>query len=597
MLEFAARVGISIEQPFRKLSPDAKQQLLRGDSGSDFDGVSGFLKRLRRREQQPSIRRYLAQWCEVRECSACSGTGLRSAALAVRLIDAASQIRLTFADCLAHPIDELLVELRHWATTLSTTERDVAKNLLPELFGRLEFLVDLGLGRLSLGRSLDTLSHGEAQRVALSGIFASRLVNTLFVLDEPSAGLHDRDFERVILGLRRLRDAGNTVVVIEHEAAFLQAADHNIEIGPAAGSEGGQLIYSGDFAGLCECAASPTAAMWQLFPAPLAPVLRGEGRGGPDKNRERRPPTSWLELTGVEHHSLHDFNVRLPLGCLCVVTGVSGSGKSLLIQETLWPALCQTLQQPCDVASPGRFKALLGAERLDDVQLVDDSPLQGGSRSNPSTWLKLFDEIRRLYAESPEAKQRGLTASYFSFNNDRGGRCPKCKGTGSVAIDMQFLADVVMHCPECHGSRFRREALEVTWRSLSIADVLAMTTSDAFVFFKGQPSLQKRLKSLKDVGLGYLTLGQPLNTLSGGEAQRLKLAATLSRTSRARTLLLMNEPTTGLHPRDVERLLECFRNLVNVGHSLIVIEHSRQVIEAADYVVEMPEGGSESRSD
>lgn len=599
LIEYAERSKLSLKKSFAKLNTAEQQRLLDGDVGVEFDGVRGFLQRLRRREQAPSVRRFLALWCDIKACSACSGSGLRDEARAVQLhaqltpgdrqttsegqrpverpCSASDQtcdravMSVALTDLLTLPINTARDWLHQWSAQLTDEHKSVAQHIIPELLTRLEQLVESGLSYLSLNRSLDSLSHGEAQRVALSSVLASRLVNTLFVLDEPSAGLHPRDFQSVLRGIKRLKDAGNTVVVIEHEPEFLALAELHVTIGPGAGSQGGQVVSA------------------VRYSSPL--VLSKTEATGERASRRRSDPTHWLELRNVRHRNLSGVDVKLPLGCLCVITGVSGAGKSSLLEGVLWPALSHTLGQPCSATSVGEYDALLGAQSLDSALLVDDEPLVGGKRSNPATWLKAFDDVRKLFAESTAAQNRALTPAYFSFNNEHGGRCPKCEGTGSVAIDMQFLADVVMPCPECNGRRFTREALEITWRNLSIADVLALTANDAFVFFKGQRRLQRRLKSLKDVGLGYLTLGQPLNTLSGGEAQRLKLAQALARSQR-RTLVLMNEPTTGLHPQDVEHLLKCFHDLLEVGQSLIVIENDSQVLAAADYILELgPEAG------
>jgi len=600
LIDYAERSKISLKKSFAKLTESEQQRLLDGDSGTDFDGVRGFLKRLRRREQMPSVSRFLALWCHIRACLSCAGIGLREEARAVQLTSQLSaslapltpwgkrgggeepqqlephtslshrnsnQVALT--DLLTAPIVATCDWLRQWSTQLPNEQQSVARHVLPELLARLEQLVDCGLGYLSLNRSLDSLSHGEAQRVALASVLASRLVNTLFVLDEPSAGLHPRDFAAVIRGIERLQQAGNTVVVIEHEPEFVALADLHLTIGPGAGSNGGQVMQA------------------VHHPSLLTPL--GDEARRASCPRRITESTRWLELRNVRHRNLNGVDVKLPLGSLCVITGVSGAGKSSLLEGVLWPALCRTLRLPCPATSVGQYETLLGAQSLDGVLLVDDEALVGGKRSNPATWLKAFDEVRKLFADTNEAKNRALTPAYFSFNNEQGGRCPKCEGTGSVEIDMQFMADVAMPCPECHGRRFTREALEVTWRNLSIADVLALTASDAFVFFKGQRRLQRRLKSLKDVGLGYLTLGQPLNTLSGGEAQRLKLAATLARSQRS-TLVLMNEPTTGLHPLDIEHLIKCFNDLLEVGQSLIVIENDAQILAAADHVLELGPG-------
>ena len=522
-----------------------------------------------------------------RDCEACGNTGLCEAARSVRirsghqchpphttlpgvLGQAEPGNDPSIADLLTAPISATTQWLRDWSAQLSADQHAVSQHLVPELLARLSQLLDCGLGYLSLHRTLDSLSQGETQRVSLSSVLASRLVNTLFVLDEPSAGLHPNDFQAVLRGIERLRDTGNTVVVVEHESDFIAISDQHVQIGPGAGTQGGSIV----------AVQSPRSSGKSVN---VTTTTTTEVR------RPKRSVTSWIELQGILHRHLRDLTVKIPVGALCVVTGVSGSGKSTLLEEVLWPGLSEELHLACPHSAVGRVSKIIGARAIDAVLFVDDAPLVGGRRSNPATWLKAFDEIRKLFAESTEARQRGLTAAHFSFNNEHGGRCPKCQGIGHVAIDMQFLADVVMPCPECHGQRFTRETLDITWRNVSIADVLKMTANDAFVFFKGQRRLQRKLKSLKDVGLGYLTLGQPLQTLSGGEAQRLKLAGAFAR-SQQRTLILMNEPTAGLHPQDVAQLLKCFQELLDVGQSLIVTENDPQVLAAADYVIELGPG-------
>lgn len=496
-------------------------------------------------------------------CDDCCGTRLR---LEARAVGINSGEQFSSAPALSSlTVSELLKWLDELSQYLSEDRREIASELFPELATRLNYLSSVGLGYLTLNRSIASLSRGEAQRVTMTGVLGSRLVNTLFVLDEPSAGLHARDVGRIVQLVENLRDESNTVVVVEHEPEFETAADCHISIGPGAGSDGGQVV-------------SEPPSKEQLE----------------TPNARPQPPDGWntVSLTGCRHHTIDNVDVVFPLGCLCVVSGVSGAGKSSLVEGILYPELCGRLEVPCRIEGRGHCNEMTGAEHIAAVELVDDSPLKGGRRSSPVTWLKAFGPVRNLFAETGEARNRNLAAGQFSFNSDQGGRCPKCRGTGSVDIDMQFLADVVMTCPDCHGSRFQRHILEVTWRGRSIADVLQMTAAEAFTFFRGQPAIQKKLRSLKDVGLDYLTLGQPLSTLSGGEAQRLKLAASLATTGRTGSLLILNEPTTGLHPIDVQRLLECFDSLIAVGHSLIVIEHHLDVIAAADHIIDMgPEAG------
>ncbi len=491
----------------------------------------------------------------------------------------------------------------------SEQRRRLSANILGQAAARLEFLIDAGLGYLTLDRPARTLSGGEAQRVRLTAAFGSKFVNMLYVLDEPTTGLHPHDTERLVAAIERLRDAGNTVVVVEHDATLIRHADLVIDIGPGAGREGGRVVFQG----------TPKELLSQA-PSATAEYFSGRRRVVAPTSSTRRSPTGWLRLDGVEHHNLHGVTVDFPLGVLCVVSGVSGSGKSSLVQESLYPAVADGLQsrsaggdQPAPTKVPsqtaarllpgsrgtssprtaaeiGSSASLTGLDQIDDVLLIDQSPVGRSARANPASFLNLFGEIRMLFAGTAEAKVKNFSARHFSFNSAGGGRCETCRGAGTIAVDMQFLPDVVTTCPDCHGSRYRREILEARYRGLSIAEVLALTVRDAFPFFRGRTRLQRRLKVLKDVGLDYVTLGQPADTLSGGESQRLKLAALLSRAGRARTLFIVEEPTTGLHPADVARLLDCLGQLLAGGHSLIVVEHNLDMIRSADYVVDLGPG-------
>ncbi len=596
LLRFAENAGVPLDVEFRSLTSEQKELVNRGGAlsqlagTSNSEGLRGLFERLERRKPQTATREFLSQWRQVECCTACEGTRLRPDALAVRLGRSAatggSDGSTSISDLSAQTVDGLLAFLRAKLTTSAETA-SVASNLVADIVERLQFLTSAGLGYLRLNREMGSLSRGEAQRVAMTSIAGSNLVNTLFVIDEPSAGLHPRDVSRVVNIVREIRDSGNTVVVVEHEPEFLAAADHVLDIGPAAGHDGGHLVYAGQPDALADVAESATGR-W------LAGTVTPKEVGGNSATAESpcRQSTGWLRLSNATCHTVKDCSVEIPLSVLCVVTGVSGAGKSSLIESVLFPAVCKTLEQSCSVDVVGEYGELKGAESISSVELIDDRPLAGSRRSNPATWLKVFDEIRRLFAETEDARNRNLTASQFSFNTDSGGRCNKCEGTGRVEIDMQFLADVSMTCPDCSGTRYLPHILEVQWRARTIADVLAMTAAEAFSFFRGQPKIQKRLRSLKDVGLDYLTLGQPLATLSGGESQRLKLAACLASNSRTGSLLIMNEPTTGLHPADVARLLECFDGLISVGHSLVVIEHNLDVIRRADHIIDMgPEAG------
>jgi excinuclease ABC subunit A len=577
LLELCHAESIPIDEPFCNLD-DRARAVLRDGSSADTNlrspqrepvlaGLQMLLFRASR-QSRPTIRNDVLRWAPPSTCPACSGSRLNPESLAIRLggtLNVANVAKLT--------VDDASDWLARLASSLGDADRKLADALIRDLQNRLRFLRESGLGYLEIGRPMSSMSLGEARRVSMAAVLGSSLVNTLFVLDEPSAGQHPRDSERLLKIVQQLRDAGNTIVAVEHQRQFIDAADHVIELGPGAGRNGGTVTHEGP-------APSTESGSSNV---PVAAPLALESR---------RNPVGSIVIENCRHHTLQNISVEFPLGCLCVVTGVSGSGKSSLVEQTLFPALCESLGLPCTVSDQESFGTLSGADQIGDVQLVSAERLSGGHRSNPATWLKIFDGIRQLFAETQEARSRDFTPATFSFNTDTGGRCSKCKGTGRVEIDMQFLSDVVMTCPECHGTRYQRDILDVSWRSRSIADVLAMTTEEAFSFFRGQPKIQKKLQSLKEVGLGYLTLGQPLSTLSGGEAQRLKLASSLAATGKTRSLLILTEPATGLHPTDTERLLDCFDRLLSVGHSLVVIEHNPQVIRAADHIIDLgPEAG------
>lgn len=503
------------------------------------------------------------------ECSSCKGTRLNDQALSVRF--AGRNIAQLCAVSAA--------ELATFLTNLDDSIRSqpAGKLLLAQIAARLECLNTLELGYLPLDRAAGTVSTGEAQRLRLAAVMGSNLVHALYVLDEPSAGLHPRDIQKLIELLHRLRDAGNTIVMIEHDPELFAAADYQVDLGPAAGEEGGEVIYQGPPAGLAACEASVTGA-----------YLSGRRSiGVPSKRRERNHGS--IRLVGARLHNLQDLTVDFPLGVLCVVTGVSGAGKSSLVQRTLYPALCQRKNKklPAGVIAPD--VEVQGAGQIGDVVLMDQTPLGRTGRSNPATYLKVFDEIRQVFADTSEARIRNFGPGAFSFNQP-GGRCDACEGQGTSTIDMQFLADVSMTCPECKGARFKPEILNVKVRSLNIAEVLDLTVREAFRFFRAQQLIERRLKLLLDAGLDYLRLGQPADTLSGGECQRLKLAGHLAASRKPRCLFILCEPTTGLHTADVVRLLDCLDRLLATGHSLIVIEHNLDVIKCADYVIDLGPG-------
>jgi excinuclease ABC subunit A len=449
---------------------------------------------------------------------------------------------------------------------------------------RLGYLESVGLRYLTLDRTIRTLSGGEARRVALTSALGSSLVNMLYVLDEPSIGLHPRDVDALVASIRRLRDRANTVVVVEHEEAMIRAADHVIEIGPGAGERGGRIVFQG------------TPAEMEASPDSLTGAYLSGRRGSTGTSQRRQPDRGWIRLAGARGNNLKNVTVEFPLGVLCLVTGVSGAGKSTLVEDTLYPALCRRLHKdraPCTHGRrPLNCDDVFGDGQIDDVIMIDQGPIGRSPRSNPVTYLKAFDEIRSVFAETVEARTRNYDAGKFSFNVD-GGRCSACQGEGYIRIDMQFLADVFMKCSSCHGTRYRDEILDVTYRGRNIAEVLEMTVREAFAFFRGQPKVQARLKRLIDVGLDYVRLGQPANTLSGGEAQRLKLAAYMSAARRGRCLFILDEPTTGLHFSDTVQLLDCFDALLAVGHSLIVVEHNLQMMKAADYIIDLGPGAAD----
>jgi excinuclease ABC subunit A len=452
---------------------------------------------------------------------------------------------------------------------------EAVHDLLTPLAGRLQFLGEVGVGYLSLDRPLRTLGGGERQRVALTRALGTSLVNVVYVLDEPSRGLHPRDVERLVPQIHRLSARRNTVVVVEHNAAVIRSVPRVVEIGPGAGKHGGEIVFDGSPEDLASTASTVTGQF-----------LAGQ-RGYVIPGQRRQPDGRRLRLTGARGNNLRNVNVDFPLGMFCVVTGVSGSGKSSLVRQTLAPAVQQALGVAGDTPLP--HDRLSGTEGIDEVAVIDQRALARVSRSNPATSIKAFDEIRRAFAESPDARARGMKPGHFSFNVT-GGRCDKCQGEGWLTIDMQFMADVLKRCDECHGTRFKPSVLEVKYRDRNISDVLSMTVEEAFGFFRGRKRVQSRLKLLIDAGLGYIELGQPVGTMSIGEAQRLRLASFLATGSSRRTLFVMDEPTSGLHPVDVLRLIESFNALIDVGHSLIVIEHNTLMMAHADHVIDIGPG-------
>jgi excinuclease ABC subunit A len=571
LLKFCRRRGIPTGVPWRDLDPAARALVLDGDGRGRYPGVRGWFRWLEGRTYRMHVRVFLSRFRSYRTCPACLGARVRPEALDFRIGG------LTVADVARLPIDE--AARFFGGLELSGAPGAVAESILGEIRNRLGYLVDVGLGYLTLDRQSRTLSGGELERVDLTTALGSSLVNTLYVLDEPSIGLHPRDTERLTRILHRLRAQGNAVVVVEHDPAIIKEADHVIDLGPGAGERGGELVFAGAPGELATARRSVTAD-----------YLLGR-RTIPRPGKRRRPvPGLALHIRGATANNLKDVDVEIPLACFVAVTGVSGSGKSTLIEDVLYRGLRRHRGQT--TATPGACRAIEGADRIAEVILVDQSRIGSTPRANALTYLRAFDSIRTCFARTEEARLRGWTPATFSFNVP-GGRCETCTGEGFEKVEMQFLSDVYVPCAECAGARFRPEVLEVRYRGRSIRDVLDLTVAEAVQVFHDVPEVAARLRPLADVGLDYLRLGQPLSTLSGGEAQRVKLAAHLGHETKAHTLFVFDEPTTGLHLADVERLIACFGRLVERGHSLVVIEHHLEVVKCADWVIDLgPEGGA-----
>ena len=558
---------LRLDVPWRDLTPDERRQVIEG--GETFEGVRGFFRRLERKKYKVHVRVFLSRYRGYLTCQDCSGTRLRREARDVRVGGR------TIDEVCALTVQEASVFFGRLA--LGEKDAVVADKVLREIQRRLGFLADVGLDYLTLDRLSSTLSGGEAQRINLATSLGSALVDTLYVLDEPSIGLHPRDNERLIRILKQLRDQGNTVIVVEHDADMIRVADEVVDLGLGAGEQGGRIIYSGPVDGLLRDQRSLTAKYLRDELAIPVPAVR------------RRPGVQRVRIVGAAEHNLKDLDVEIPLGLFVCVTGVSGSGKSTLVHDVLYAAVKRAKGEPDRRA--GVFSRIEGAEFITDVVMVDQQPIGRTPRSNPVTYLKAFDPIRELFAATKEAKVRGLTASSFSFNVP-GGRCEACEGEGVVRVEMQFLADVFVPCDQCDGKRFRPQVLEVRCRGRNIDQVLDLTVREALTFFAGAQKVTRRLQVLDEIGLGYLRLGQPATTLSGGEAQRIKIASHLGSRSGERMLYVLDEPTTGLHFDDIVKLLAAFRKLLHAGHSLLVIEHNLDVLKTADWILDLgPEGG------
>ena len=570
LLALAKEYKIPVDIPFHKLDPEHLCLITEGVPEKEFGGLNGFFAWLERRKYKMHMRVFLSRWRSYHPCPSCHGARLRPEALAARI---AGRNIAEICQLKIHEAREFIQNL-----PLTDWERSVGRVMLEQVESRLRYMEDVGLSYLTLDRTLRTLSGGETQLVALTTALGSSLVNMLYVLDEPSVGLHPRDVDRLVQAILKLRDRKNTVVVVEHEEALIRAADQVVEIGPGAGEQGGRVVFQGTPQEMEQSEESMTGAF-----------LTGI-RGASIPEKRRKPDHGWIRLAGAKGNNLKDITVEFPLGVLCLITGVSGAGKSTLVQDTLYPALCRRMHK--EAPKPLEFKDIFGDGQVEDVVLVDQSPIGRSPRSNPVTYIKAFDAIREVFADTIDARTHNFTASHFSFNVD-GGRCSACNGDGYLEIDMQFMADVFMKCSQCGGKRYRKEILAVRYRGRNIAEVLEMTVREAFTFFRGHAKVQTRLKRLMDVGLDYLRLGQPANTLSGGEAQRLKLAGYMSATRKGRTLFLLDEPTTGLHFSDVVQLLDCFDSLLDVGHSLLVVEHNLQMMRAADYIIDLGPGAAD----
>jgi excinuclease ABC subunit A len=568
----ARKHKVRLDVPWAELTEEEKRFVIEGAGQSrddEYAGIRGFFRWLERKKYKVHVRVFLSRYRGYLTCPDCGGARLRREARDVRVsgqtIDRVSSLTVQ--------------EAQRFLSALELTEKEtaIAEKVLKEIRRRLSFLSDVGLEYLTLDRLSSSLSGGEAQRINLATSLGSALVGTLYVLDEPSIGLHSRDNQRLIDILRQLRDQGNTVIVVEHDADMIRVADHVVDLGLGAGEQGGRVVFSGTLEGLMHEPRSLTAKYLRQELA--IPVPRTRRRGSGQK----------IQLLGASEHNLKDVDVAIPLNVLTCVTGVSGSGKSTLVHDVLYSAIKRA--KGGWEKRVGAFRKLEGAELITDAVLVDQAPIGRTPRSNPVTYLKAFDAIRELFAATKDARARGLTASHFSFNVP-GGRCEACQGEGEVRVEMQFLADVFVPCDQCDGKRFKPQVLEVRYRGRTIHQVLDLTVREALTFFSSSPKVLRRLQVLDEIGLGYLRLGQPATTLSGGEAQRIKIAAHLSSHGGERLLYVLDEPTTGLHFDDIAKLLTAFRKLLEAGNTLLVIEHNLDVIKTADYVIDLgPEGG------
>ena len=576
----------SLDTPFQEYPPEIRSIILDGTKGEKvtvhyesqfgkgnvhqvaFEGLLANVNRRYRECFSERMRADYEQYMRITPCALCHGARLKASSLAV-----------TIADLNIYQATELSIEhFYHWIEEIRLTpmQHQIADEVVKEIRSRIKFMLDVGLDYLTLSRAAGTLSGGEAQRIRLATQIGSGLVGVAYILDEPSIGLHQRDNDRLIATLKHLRDLGNTVIVVEHDEDTMRAADYIVDIGPGAGSEGGEVVATGTAEEIMQ---NPRSITGQYL----------SGKLKIEVPKTRRKPNGWITVKGASEHNLKNIDVRFPLGVFTCVTGVSGSGKSSLVNEILYKTLAKKLNRARTI--PGRYKSIEGVEQLDKIIAIDQSPIGRTPRSNPATYTGVFDMIRDLFAGTPDAKARGYSKGRFSFNV-RGGRCEACQGDGIVKIEMNFLPDVYVPCEVCNGKRFNRETLEVKYKGKNIYDILEMTVEEALDFFKNVPSITRKIQTLYDVGLGYVKLGQPSTELSGGEAQRIKLATELSRRPTGKTIYVLDEPTTGLHFADVHKLVVMLDRLAENGNTVIVIEHNLDVIKCADYIIDIgPEGG------
>ena len=592
----AAKDNFPIFKPYFELTKAEKESLWKGlpsDRKKDIHDricIDTFFQMLKENQYKIQYRVMLSRYRGKTICPDCHGTKLKKEATWVKIGGMA----------ITDLVDMSIINLKQWFDKLELTEheQEVSKRLMTEITSRLQFLLDVGLGYLTLNRQSNSLSGGESQRINLTTSLGSSLVGSLYILDEPSIGLHSRDTDRLIHVLKELQALGNTVVVVEHDEEIMRAADYLIDVGPDAGRLGGEIVFEGKVSDIKRIegdikAKENTKSQQLLKQYPHSYTIKYlTGTEVINTPISRRPWNMAIELKGARMNNLKGIDVKFPLNVFTVVTGVSGSGKSSLVKGILYPALKRHLDEVAD--TPGEYSSLGGDwKQIKHVEFVDQNPIGKSTRSNPATYVKAYDEIRKLFADQQLSKQMGFTPQYFSFNTE-GGRCEECKGAGVITVEMQFMADLVLECEECHGQRFKREILDVQFQGKNINDVLNMTVSEAIQFFSEhkRKAIVNKLKPLEDVGLGYIKLGQSSSTLSGGENQRVKLAYFIGQEQQEPTLFIFDEPTTGLHFHDIDRLLHAFNALIERGHTILVIEHNLDVIKCADHVIDLgPDGG------